>query len=355
MDASRSINRSKQRGSVLIWVCLAVVVIVSFAALSVDIGYLYSSKSELQNAADAAALAGVAKLDGTSSTTQTAARNEAYNFALNNKAAGDAVTLDKNTSNAVDGDIVVGYWDASNRIFYPNTTAAIPFGKTLNAVQIIPKRTNATNNPVGTFFAKIFNALNVDIKAKAVAAMVLKGPPLLLCALAPNAPAGTKFELNGPGGIVGTAWTLFLPSANVNTNELMGQAVNYEDHCSLPCIGTTNGTNQPILQLVNDAYNSSKNSSGTWEAVVPIVDGHCILSDGTCPPPPATSCTDSALPNGCPPGSPTGELDHIAGWAKAYITSINLTGKKGFTAQIGPLVSCASNPLITLGTATLVK
>jgi Flp pilus assembly protein TadG len=54
--------RSAQRGAVAIITALSLVVLVGFAGLALDLGRLYVNKTELQNAADACALAAASKL-----------------------------------------------------------------------------------------------------------------------------------------------------------------------------------------------------------------------------------------------------------------------------------------------------
>lgn len=53
---------AEQRGAVLVLVTLLVIALLGFAALAVDIGHMAVVKNELQNAADAGALAGAAQL-----------------------------------------------------------------------------------------------------------------------------------------------------------------------------------------------------------------------------------------------------------------------------------------------------
>jgi Flp pilus assembly protein TadG len=50
--------RTDNRGQVLVIVALAFVVFLGFAALAVDVAYMYNVRSELQRCADAGALAG---------------------------------------------------------------------------------------------------------------------------------------------------------------------------------------------------------------------------------------------------------------------------------------------------------
>jgi len=59
----RDSGPDKQRGAVAIITGLAMVVLVGFAGLALDGGRLYLTKTELQNAADACALAAAYETD----------------------------------------------------------------------------------------------------------------------------------------------------------------------------------------------------------------------------------------------------------------------------------------------------
>lgn len=56
-------ERSRERGVVLIWMALFLVFMLGFVALGIDTAKLMATKTELQNAADAAALAGASALN----------------------------------------------------------------------------------------------------------------------------------------------------------------------------------------------------------------------------------------------------------------------------------------------------
>ena len=60
--------RSKERGFTMALVAVAIVSLISMAALSIDIGTLYEAKAEAQRAADAGALA-AARVISTSGMT----------------------------------------------------------------------------------------------------------------------------------------------------------------------------------------------------------------------------------------------------------------------------------------------
>jgi hypothetical protein len=63
----------RQRGAVAIIMGIVILVLIGFIGLVLDLGHLYNRKVELQNAADAAALAGARELNGTSAGVTAAA------------------------------------------------------------------------------------------------------------------------------------------------------------------------------------------------------------------------------------------------------------------------------------------
>ena len=63
-----------ERGQALVLAALAMVVILGFAALSIDVGYWYSQKREVQKAVDAAALAGAQELPDNPAAAEAVAR-----------------------------------------------------------------------------------------------------------------------------------------------------------------------------------------------------------------------------------------------------------------------------------------
>src|SRR6476659_4129201 len=77
-------SRRKQKGAVAIVFGLTVVVLFAMGGLVIDLGHLYVAKTELQNAADAAALSGAKELNETPSGI-TSAVDQAQKIALKNK------------------------------------------------------------------------------------------------------------------------------------------------------------------------------------------------------------------------------------------------------------------------------
>jgi len=115
-------------GSVVVVIALVLLVLMGFAALVIDLGYARLVKGQLQSAADAAALAGAQRIDG-SEEGLAQARLTAVEIAQTNRARGDALVLDANLSNDPEGELVLGIWDGHS--FSPSTSAAA-----VNAVRV---------------------------------------------------------------------------------------------------------------------------------------------------------------------------------------------------------------------------
>ena len=148
--------------------------IFGFAALSVDMGYIYSARAEMQAAADAAALAGTGtlltdeRLKGTYEleTVFNSARGAAENYTAANHVLGQSLAIDWNSNNAPDGGIVVGYLaDPTDRTSPLNFTNPFQF----NTVQIRLRCDDTENNPITLGFANIFGISSADLFATATA------------------------------------------------------------------------------------------------------------------------------------------------------------------------------------------
>jgi hypothetical protein len=139
-----------QRGVVLVLVALLLVVLIGFVSLAVDVGYLLVKRNELQNAADAAALAGAALLPDS-----IAAGNRAIELAEAN------MSVEENGNVLAEEDISFGIWNFNTRSLDP--------GSPPDTIQCITRRTEARGNPVPLFFARIFAIETSDISTTAAA------------------------------------------------------------------------------------------------------------------------------------------------------------------------------------------
>lgn len=136
--------RRPRAGGAAILVALALIVLLGFVALTVDLGYTRLIGAQLQAGADAAALAGASKLDLTADGLLDA-RQTAVAVAALNSENGAPISLDENPGNAADGDIVLGVWSDEDHAFTPETD---PYR--INSVQVISKNDNLT-----PFFSRV--------------------------------------------------------------------------------------------------------------------------------------------------------------------------------------------------------
>ncbi len=93
-------------GQGLVLAALAMVVILGFAAMAIDVGLFLHERRELQNAADAAALAGVQELPYSSAEAEARAQEWAINNGVN-LAEGELDTIQVTTTYAANDTITV--------------------------------------------------------------------------------------------------------------------------------------------------------------------------------------------------------------------------------------------------------
>jgi Flp pilus assembly protein TadG len=161
---------------------IIVVFLLVFFVVGIDFARMYYVRGELQNAADASALAGAALLtcssdSDSSAVLQSDARAAAVTFAGRNKAAGEPVGLQLNLANvnstsiAGNGDIVVGNWDGTDFTAATGSTNLL-----INAVRVIARRTGEAGvadvktggNPVALLFGRLAGWLSMSVVRQAV-------------------------------------------------------------------------------------------------------------------------------------------------------------------------------------------
>ena len=152
----RRVRSTHRAGLVLIYVAIAMVAFVGFAALAVDVGHERLVKSQLQQAADAGARYAIT---GFSKGLQ-AAKDNAVAAAADNKADGTQVAINPNT------DVEFGTWDANARTFTVLTGSA---QSAANAIRVTARRTAAVGNPVQLIWSSMFGKSGADVSAHAIA------------------------------------------------------------------------------------------------------------------------------------------------------------------------------------------
>lgn len=154
----------QQRGAVAPLVALMLPVLVAAAAFAIDLAYVHVVRNEMQNDADAAALAGAHALVDTSTgvlrwSDATIMAQQSVGL---NQAAGQAMS---------DAQVQTGFWNLTGTPAGLQPQSLVPTVWDAPAVVVTLRKQNGQNQgPVQTFFARYWNVMGVDQQVTAVAA-----------------------------------------------------------------------------------------------------------------------------------------------------------------------------------------
>lgn len=158
---------SNRRGAVVVLVAVVMILFVAMAAFMIDYGYIMTKRTDLQRAADAAALAAVQDLipaeDGSQDLAAAVASVRSY----------VADNLNESGFTVKDADIEIGRFDTTT--IYSNVT--LLNDGTKDAVRVTLRRDGASNALIPLFFARTLGANDAAVTATATA--VLQKPTLL--------------------------------------------------------------------------------------------------------------------------------------------------------------------------------
>lgn len=168
-------DTTRRRAVTAILVVVSLPVLIGFAALTIDVGMIYTTRMDLQNASDAAALSGASALN---SDAMMQLRMDADESVLMDVrfAALEAVELVSqlnqsfgiNSTEIEDVDIRLGWIDLTSGTSELQTSVA---PSTFNAVEVIVRRSaSSTNGPVQLMFSPLFGKQFTEVTASAVAA-----------------------------------------------------------------------------------------------------------------------------------------------------------------------------------------
>ena len=264
----RQPQRRREQGVVAILVGMTIVVMVAMVGLAIDLGQLYIAKSELQNSADACALAGVAALSKKKGATD----------ALD--SAASAATLVAARHKVIFQDNVVGGTGGSITVQFAKDSAAGPFlGKggygPADIAAIRHVRCQTSQSAIKTYFIQVLNVLpgvsigDQLVSATAVAKMV---PSQLTCALpaaicqgeVPAKGEWMRGVIDKSGDLVDAPESAGLPKSSVKWVDFDGTAggaseitalLTGDGECTLPTDGT-NLKESGVKSSVAAAYNS---------------------------------------------------------------------------------------------------
>lgn len=298
--------RNRQQGAVAIIVGLSLFVLIGLLGLVLDLGHLYITKTELQNAADAAALSGAKELNGTADGITKAVDRAILTAGQNNFDFTRPVVIDI-------GDISAGSCPQDSCMLPASsiTTDTLAAGKTFLKVMI-------PSGDLRTWFMRAIPAgpQNTSTYGLAVAGKyVVNITPLAVCAISPikTATDATTNELIEFGFRRGIAYNI--PDLNPLGSSGVPMWINpvdaYPNSCDPSHASTSfttpfvcTGSSATITALPTKVYVSTGTSSALERALNSRFD---IYQGNSCDPasaPPDTNitryfCTNPTGSNGC--------------------------------------------------------
>ena len=305
----RKLEREKKRGvlwgdesgQILVLVAFAAVFLIGMAALAVDVGHGLVVRNELQNAADASALAGAGNLNPSPIPHWALAESVALSSIAWNQSNGQFLST---------CDPQSGYWNLLRNPAGLRPQGITPGTQDVPAVMVTVRKVVGQNGgEVPTWFARIFGRNSFPVQAQAVAVVSHPGyvtqGPLVPVAIAKELADQRRY---GPGNpvIIGSAyhypnslagqWTSLLEDRN-NVTYLRGliqngtpQQINVGDQIWIQP-GTQNtlydNRNQPsiswfegrdvLLPVVNAVL---RDTTHAWAPVVGFVGFHIVSATG---------------------------------------------------------------------------
>lgn len=315
-----------QRGISAVMVAILTVVIVGFAALAIDIGHLVVVRNELQNAADAGALAGARVLyvyseEGTEVDLRvnTYANQVSYDTAIANKS--EKVPVDVHWTSGNEGDVQRGHWSFATRTFTPSDVTGPPplcytgtecystqeLDGNLDFVNAVRVKVRRQDTPAVSYLARIFGYESFTVTAEAVAYLGFAGnlkpgeldQPIAICkqAIMQNnkysCSTGRMINSGNQSSHNTAAWTNFsqpCQTASVPTvKPLVCGDGNPLEVVFGSGIGTTNGMEDVVhKKLIDCWYSAGLDSDGNripdqlWKLTLPVIDCGDDLRIGIC-------------------------------------------------------------------------
>lgn len=156
-----------RRGTILVLTAVLMVVLLGFVAMTVDIGFIELTRTQLQSAADASALSGAMELSGIDdpALVRTNARNAVVQTAAMHRAGDKSSVAIDPVSDITFGKLV---WNGASQNY------KIQWGEDqtpYNVIKVRAMRTMAAggDNRLPLFFAPAIGSKNADVGAEAIA------------------------------------------------------------------------------------------------------------------------------------------------------------------------------------------
>ncbi len=185
---TRASHRKGERGNVLAYTVLSAFFLFMAVGLGVDLSHLYLAKTELQNTADAAALAGASALKLPVVDKVPNAVDRAIQIMNANKYNFNTLTYDLDPGNVAHRNLVVFAKNLNDATY--KTEAAMTAAE---KAQVRFVRVTTPSVPINTFFAIPILGFSKNLSAKATAGLSVPGnlgvcpAPLSAVSCPPNA------------------------------------------------------------------------------------------------------------------------------------------------------------------------
>ena len=243
---------------------------IGIMGATIDLGILYSAHSQLQSAADSAALASASELvtdlngDGVADSNYSGAESLAHEYVGLNKFLENMLEWTaKDTFEA-------GVWDFQAKDFSHLGETGDP--DDLTAVRITLKRT------VKTIFTPIVGITDVELTASTTGYLGYAGnggkgdiPVAMQKSYLDSIEPGTRKYWQGDENV---QWTTYTDSPT-NASKLKHLVNHPEDIPRVNINDTmymTNGMVDSALKELHDKYDENKNGADEWHVVMPVVD-----------------------------------------------------------------------------------
>lgn len=289
-----------ERGAIAVIVSIFLVVLLAMGAAAIDIGHGMVARNELQNASDAAALAGARKLgliyEGLTSDqmrTYTLSGGDAAAVRAAAKVGGQANSAAGVMLTIPDADIQVGLWNPATRTFTSTTNQP-------RAVRVLSRRDGTANGPIATFLGKVVGLASMSPNAVATAELTSIGSTQLGGLNLPVAISEYFFSQYGCGDSIRVFPSNGTPQScagfitfdvspsndpafrNIVNGMAAGTYQAPATTAGQTSVNVTNGTlsTQSWNALIN-LFNVKRGSNCCWDAQVPVYQGNACNPNGT--------------------------------------------------------------------------
>ncbi len=289
-----SSSLQNERGVAAVFAAMLIFFLVAFSAFAVDLGFAWVTQNELQNIADAGALAAGSALGAIYEALPASEQQDPDRTlsafekdqilakitqvaGLNMAGGKSGITID------LAADVEIGTWDFDKRTFTPTNTRP-------TAVTVIARRDGNANGPIGTFFANVMGYTELNVTATAIAAL---GPVGTLAPGEATLPVGISkrwfqegrecgddIRFHPTGDLDGCAgWHTYTsqPASASKLDKILADLKDgtYESpqltagQTSVEFVG---GTLANVFENTKALYEHNKDENGNWDVKIPVYD-----------------------------------------------------------------------------------